>query len=260
MTSRVSTVRRMQGVALPLAMVALVLAAVQGLHAMGRLPIFLPAPSDLWAAFWENPGLIFAAMAPTLGKATVAFAIAAVLALAGAGIAAAFAAAYGPIYNFGATLQAIPVIATAPLFAVWLGTGPSLQVVIAVLSSQFPMLAGAMQGFRAVDAQQRELFHTLSASKLQSFRYLTLPASLSYVFAGFKVAAPAAVLGTITAEWAGAEKGVGALMLNALFSYDPPTVWLSVIAACVLAGGGYAFWAAVERIVVFWEHPSELTE
>jgi NitT/TauT family transport system permease protein len=250
----------MQALALPLGTVAVVLAVIQGLHAMGWLPIFLPAPSALWSAFRDDPGLIFAAMVPTLGKAAVAFVIAAVLALAGAGIAAAFAAAYTPIYNLGATLQAIPVIATAPLFAVWLGTGPSLQIVIAVLSSQFPMLAGAMQGFRAVDTRQRELFHTLSASKLQSFRHLTLPASLAYVFAGFKVAAPAAVLGTITAEWAGAENGVGALMLNALFSYDPPTVWLSVIAACVLAGGGYAFFAAVERVVVFWEHPSELSE
>jgi ABC-type nitrate/sulfonate/bicarbonate transport system permease component len=250
----------LEAAALPFGTVAAVVAAVQGLHMLGWLPIFLPAPSDLWAAFWDNPGVILAAMAPTLGKAVVAFAIAAVLALAGAGIGAAFTAAYAPIYNFGATLQAIPVIATAPLFAVWFGTGPSLQIIIAVLSSQFPMLAGAMQGFGAVDTRQRELFHTLSASKIRSFRYLTLPAALAYVFAGLKVAAPAAVLGTITAEWAGAERGVGALMLNALFSYDPPTVWLSVIAACTLAGGFYAFWAAVERVVVFWERPSELSE
>lgn len=249
---------RVSALLLPLLTVAGVIGGVELLHALGRLPVFLPAPSELWAAFREKPALVFANMAPTLAKASAGFAIAAGLALLGAGIASVFAASFGPIYNLGATLQSIPVIATTPLLALWLGTGPSTQIIIAVLASQFPMLAGAMQGFRAVDTRQRELFHTLSATPLQNLRYLILPAALSYLFAGFKVAAPAAVLGTITAEWAGAERGVGAMMLNALFAYDPPTVWLSVLAACVLAGGGYAVWAAIERVVVFWDRPTEL--
>jgi NitT/TauT family transport system permease protein len=247
-------------VALPLATIAAVLGAIELLHAVGRLPSFLPAPSALWAVLRDNPSLLIANMIPTAVKAATGFAIAAAIALAGAGIAATIAATFAPIYNFGATLQSIPIIATTPLLALWLGTGPQTQIIIAVLASQFPMLAGAMQGFRAVDARQRELFHTLSASKLQFLRLLVLPAAMSYLFAGFKVAAPAAVLGTITAEWAGAERGVGAMMLSALFSYDPATVWLSVFAACALAGGGYAFWALIERVVVFWDQPTELAQ
>lgn len=249
---------RPTAVLLPLGVVAAVLLLLELLVRTGRLPVFLPAPSALWAAFIARPAVLADSMAPTLQKAAAGFAIAAALALSGAAVAAVATAAYAPIYNLGATLQSIPVIATTPLLATWLGTGPPTQIVIAVLASQFPMLAGAMQGFRAVDTRQRELFHTLSAGPLQRLRYLILPAAAGYVFAGFKVAAPAAVLGTITAEWAGAERGVGALMLNALFSYDPPMVWLSVIAVCVLAGGGYGLWAAVERVVVFWERPAEL--
>ena len=245
-------------VLLPLATVAAVLGAVEALHALGSLPVFLPAPSALWVALCDNPTLLIANMVPTATKAAIGFAIAAVIALAAAGLAASVAASFTPIYNFGAALQASPVIAATPLLALWLGTGPPTQIVIAVLASQFPMLAGAMQGFRAVDARQRELFHTLSASPLQSLRLLVLPAAASYLFAGFKVAAPSAVLGTITAEWAGAERGVGAMMLSALFAYDPATVWLSVFAACALAGGGYALWALIERVVVFWDRPTEL--
>ena len=247
-------------VLLPAATVAVVLGGVQLLYATGRLPAFLPAPSALWASLTANPGLLLANMAPTAAKAATGFAIAAVIALAAAGIAALITASYSAIYNLGATLQAIPVIAATPLLALWLGTGPPTQIVIAVLAAQFPMLAGAMQGFRAVDTRQHELFHTMSASPLQRLRLLILPAAASYLFAGFKIAAPAAVLGTITAEWAGAERGVGALMLSALFAYDPATVWLSVLAACVLAGAGYGIWALVERLVVFWDRPAELAQ
>lgn len=245
-------------VLLPAATIAIVLGGIQLLHATGRLPAFLPAPSALWASLAAHPGLLLANMAPTAATAAIGFGIAAVIALAAAGLAALFTASYAPIYNLGATLQAIPVIAATPLLALWLGTGPPTQIVIAALAAQFPMLAGAMQGFRAVDSRQRELFHTLSATPLQRLRLLVLPAAAAYLFAGFKIAAPAAVLGAITAEWAGAERGVGALMLGALFSYDPPTVWLSVLAACALAGAGYGVWALVERLVVFWDRPAEL--
>ena len=243
---------------LPLLVIVVLLALIQALASRHLLPVFLPAPSALWAAL--NPGLLLTNMAATLANAAAGFAIAAGLALAGAAIASMVAATFSPIYNLGATLQSIPVIATTPLLATWLGTGPPTQIVIAVLASQFPMLAGAMQGFRAVDTRQRELFHMLSATPLQRLRYLILPGAAGYLFAGFKVAAPAAVLGAITAEWAGAERGVGALLLNALFSFDPPSVWLCVAAACVLAGGGYAVFAGLERLVVFWERPVELAQ
>lgn len=251
---------RRAAILLPLGSVVAVLGGVQLLYALGRLPVFLPAPSQIWADFWDNPGLLLGSMLPTLAKASAGFAIAAMLSLLAAGVAAMVAALHKPIYNFGVTLQSIPIIATTPLLALWIGTGPPTQIILAVLTSQFPMLAAAMQGLRAADTRQRELFHMLSASRLQNFRYLILPSALSYLFAGFKIAAPAAVLGTITAEWAGSENGVGALMLNALFSYDPPLVWLSVIGACVLAGGGYGFWVLVERLVVTWDLPTELTQ
>ena len=245
---------------LPWFVVLCLLALIEGVYRSGHLPVFLPAPSMLWASFAESPRLWLANMGPTLWKAATGFGIAAALSLAGAGLGAVVLAAYAPIYNLGATLQSIPIIATTPLLALWLGTGAETQITIAVLVSQFPMLNGAMQGFRAADARQREMMHCLAASPLQTLRYLILPAALPFVFAGFKIAAPAAVLGVITAEWAGAERGVGAVMLNALFAYDPPKVWLSVLAACVLAGGGYGLWALVERLVVVWDRPAELRQ
>jgi ABC-type nitrate/sulfonate/bicarbonate transport system permease component len=92
------------------------------------------------------------------------------------------------------------------------------------------------------------LLIVLSASRTQTLRYLLVPSALPYIFAGLKIAAPSAVLGTITAEWAGSERGIGAMMLYALFAYDTPTVWLSVIATCLLSAAGFGFWAFVEKL------------
>lgn len=237
--------------------------AVGAMELMGRnglLPVFVPSPSAVLMLVWEKPALLLDNLWPTALTALTGYAVAAAIALTAAAVASMIGALYAPIYNFGVTLQSIPIIATAPLLALWLGTGPSLHVVMAALTSQFAMLVGAMQGFRAAEARQRELLHALSATPLQTFRYLVLPSALPYLFAGFKVAAPSAILGAVTAEWAGADRGLGAMMLYALFSYDTIKVWLSVAAACLLAASGYGIVALAERYFVFWNREIELAD
>jgi NitT/TauT family transport system permease protein len=224
------------------------------------LPVFVPAPSQVVMEAWKVPRLVTENLAPTAWKALMGYSIAAVIAMTAGSIAVSLRALYGPIYNFGVVIHSIPIIATAPLLALWLGTGPQVQIAIAALASQFPMLVGTMQGLQAADARQRELMHVLSASRFQTLRYLLIPSALPYLFAGLKIAAPSAVLGAITAEWAGADRGIGAMMLYALFSYDTPKVWLSVFLTCFLAGAGFGVWALIERFAVSWNRDIELAD
>jgi NitT/TauT family transport system permease protein len=224
------------------------------------LPVFIPAPSEVVWEIWKTPRLVSANLAPTAWKAAAGYGIAATVAITAASIAVSLRAFYGPIYNISVMINSVPIIATAPLLALWLGTGTQVQIAIAALTSQFPMLVGTMQGLQAADARQRELMHVLSASRSQTLRYLLIPSALPYLFAGLKIAAPSAVLGTVTAEWAGADQGLGAMMLYALFSYDTPKVWLSVVLTCLLAGAGFGFWAAIERVAVYWRHDVDLAD
>lgn len=244
----------------PLASVAVLIAAAEATKWAGLLPVFVPAPSQVAAEVIANPRLVYGSLGPTAWKAAAGYAISAVVAIGAGSIAVLVRALYAPVYNFGVMLHAIPIIATAPLLALWLGTGPQVQIAIAALASQFPMLVGTMQGLRATDAGQRELMHVLCATRAQTLRYLLVPSALPYLFAGLKIAAPSAVLGAITAEWAGADRGVGAMMLYALFAYDTPKVWLSVLLTCVLAGGGYGLWALAERYAISWHRDVELAE
>lgn len=252
------TVRRALAVGLPVAVVMGAFALAEALKALGVLPPFIPAPSSVLAEVQRQPKLLSANLGPTIARAVTGYAIAAAVALGAAAVASLVRVLYAPIYNLGVGIQSVPIIAAAPLLATALGTGPETQIIIAALGAQFPMLVGAMQGFRAADERHRELLHVLSATPRQTFRHLTLPAALPNLFSGFKIAVPAAVLGTITGEWTGAERGIGAMMLYALFSYDIAKVWLSVLIVIGLAAGGYALGALIERLVVYWDTTSEL--
>ena len=251
---------RLSAIWRPLASVAVLIAAAEVAKWAGLLPVFVPAPSQVAAEIINNPRLVYGSLGPTAWKAGVGYCISAVIAVSAASIAVLVRVLYAPVYNLGVMLHAMPIIATAPLLALWLGTGPQVQIAIAALASQFPMLVGTMQGLQATDARQRELMYVLSATRAQTLLYLLVPSALPYLFAGFKIAAPSAVLGAITAEWAGADRGVGAMMLYALFSYDTPKVWLAVLLTCILAGSGYGLWALIERLAIHWNRDIELGE
>lgn len=244
----------------PAAVTVAIIAGAEIAQRLGWLPVYIPSPSAVAANVIAKPALLFANLGPTVGRAATGFCIAAALTFAAASVAALLRPLQGAVYNFGAILHSMPIIATAPLLALWMGTGAPLQVTLAALACQFPMLVGGIQGLKSADESQRELLLVLSASKMQTLRYLLFPSALPYLFAGLKVAAPSAVLGTITAEWAGSDRGIGAMMLYALFSYDTPTVWLSVILACLLSAAGYGFWALVESLVVVSIREIELAD
>jgi NitT/TauT family transport system permease protein len=245
---------------LPLTTILALLVVTELAKQFGLLPVFVPAPSEVASEVIKNPPLIYDNLGATAYKAATGYGIAASVAVLAASIGVLIRPLYGAIYNFAVGLHAIPIIATAPLMALWLGVGPQVQITIAALASYFPMVVGTMQGLQAADARQRELMHVLSATRLQTLRLLLVPSALPYMFAGFKIAAPSAVLGAVTAEWAGADRGMGAMMLYALFSYDTPKVWLAVLVTCLLAASGYGFWALVERIAIYWERDVEIAD
>jgi len=245
-------------VALPLAGIIVALLLVELVKRAGHSPASIPAPSQVWEALLANPRGIGLALADTTINAVTGYAFASVVALGAAFVATIVGPLRSPIYNIGVGLSSIPLIATTPLLALWLGNGSVTRSLIAGMACYFPLLVGAMQGFRAYEANHMELFHIYSASRWRVFQSLILPNSLPYLFAGFKLAAPLAVLGSLTAELTGAENGIGVLMLSALFAFDIRQVWLTVLIACALSGGGYAIWALVERLAIYWASPAEL--
>lgn len=255
---RSAAIKRIRSIGLPFLTLAALLLVAEIAKAASLLPVFVPSPSEVATIAWQNPALVIGNVLPTLAKASSGYAIAALITVTIGSIGVLIRVLYGPIYNLGVGLHAIPIIATAPLLALTLGNGPQVQITIAALASQFPMLVGTMQGLQSADARQRELMHVLASSRFQTLRYLLIPSALPFLFAGFKIAAPSAVLGAVTAEWAGADRGVGAMMLYALFAYDTPKVWLSVVLTCLLAAGGYGMWSLVERLVIRWDRSVEL--
>jgi ABC-type nitrate/sulfonate/bicarbonate transport system permease component len=219
----------------------------------------LPSPAAVGEVLWVDRDRLWFHAQATIGAAALGLAMAAVL-----GGLLAIAIATSPhaeraLYPWIVASQAIPVLAVAPLVAVWLDYGTA-QVMVAFVIAFFPVVVTGVDGLRSVDPALGRAVRTLGASRSWTFRRVTLPAALPSFFSGLRMAAVFAVTGAVVAEYVGADRGLGYL---SEFSTAEFRTARSFAAIALLAVIGVAFFAAVgllERLALpHRRHPSRPT-
>jgi NitT/TauT family transport system permease protein len=153
--------------------------------------------------------------------------------------------------------QTIPILAIAPMVVVWLGgrglPGWFSVSVIAAYLTFFPVAINALRGLQSADPRAHELMDSYAAGAWTVLWKLRVPASLPYLFAAFKIAATASIVGAIIGELpASIQDGLGGAILNfnQYYASSPESLWATNIIAALL---GMAFFVAVvlaEKVVV----------
>jgi ABC-type nitrate/sulfonate/bicarbonate transport system permease component len=145
----------------------------------------------------------------------------------------------------------LPVIAIGPVLAVLL-TGDTPKVILAALSVIFTTLVGALVGLRSADRTSLDLIRAYGGGSWTQLWKVRLRASLPSLFAGLRIAAPAAMLGAIVGEYLGAESGLGVAMINSQQSLAVARTWGIALVATALSGAAYGITALIGRLLTPW--------
>ncbi|MFI5255263.1 MAG: ABC transporter permease, partial [Candidatus Limnocylindrales bacterium] len=147
--------------------------------------------------------------------------------------------------------QATPILALAPLLAIWFGTGLLSKVVICALIVFFPIAVATMVGLRSVDPRLVEMARAFRADRAQTIREVEVPAALPAILGGMRVGATLAVVGAIVGEWAGAGSGLGVLINLARSSlFDTPLLFATLVTIALLGIVLYLVVVLVERRLI----------
>jgi NitT/TauT family transport system permease protein len=147
--------------------------------------------------------------------------------------------------------QATPILALAPVLALWFGPGLTSKVLICGLIVFFPVAISTMVGIRSVDAGLLELARSLRATRAQVLLTLEIPGALPSIFGGLRVGVTLAVVGAIVAEWAGSDRGLGVLINLARGSlFDIPLLFATLVTIALLGVGLYLVVVMVERALL----------
>ena len=147
--------------------------------------------------------------------------------------------------------QTVPIIAIAPVVVIWLRGGWLAVAVISAYLTFFPVTIAGLRGLRSPDPRALELMRSYASSSRDVLLKVRLPAAAPYLFAAFKVAATASVVGAIIGELpSGIRDGLGGAILNfnQFYVSGPPKLWAAITVAAVVGIGFFALVRAAEVV------------
>jgi ABC-type nitrate/sulfonate/bicarbonate transport system permease component len=246
-------------VALAAGLVGLFVLAWQGvasLHSVDDLT--LASPTETFDALRDDWSLLMDNAATTLVEVLLGLAISVV---AGALFAVSMHlvrplrdAAYPLLVGS----QAIPIVVLAPLFVLAFGYGIGPKLAIVALICFFPITVNLLDGLRSAPPELLKLMRSMGASRLRTLRSVELPAALPSLFSGLKIAATVSVIGAVFGEWAGADEGLGRLVLLGNNQLQTPRVYAGIVILTLMAVGLFALTAVAERIACPWNRKDAL--
>lgn len=195
--------------------VVLVIVAWQ-LYAPHVNPIFLRAPSAVVQSFAEllQDGTLQSATLESLRVLVVGLAITAVAGLLIGIVSARSWLVYNGVNPWITALYSTPSVALVPFVSLWMGIGDSAKVAVIVLFAIFPVILNTQQGIRYVDADLLEVARAFNSSERRLWTDVLFPGALPFIFAGFKLAVPRALVGMVLAEFLiSVGRGLGSLII-----------------------------------------------
>jgi ABC-type nitrate/sulfonate/bicarbonate transport system permease component len=211
----------------------------------------IPPPTDIIHSIRDDPSFYWRNLSATLHAAAQGWVWGNALAITFAFLVLVLPAVERPLIQLGITSYCLPAVAIGPIFAI-VFSGDTASVVLAGLAVFFTTLVGALVGLRSADPTTLDVVHAYGGGRRKKLTKVRLRASLPSLFAGLRVAAPAAVLGAIIGEYSGADHGIGVAMIAAQQRLDGPTTWALALVATAAAAAVYGLTALVGRWLTPW--------
>ncbi len=165
------------------------------------------------------------------------------------------------LFPYAVILQVTPVIAIAPLLLIYLPQQTAV-IVCAWIVGFFPVLSNTTLGLNSVDRNLAGLFQLYGASRLQTLRYLKLPAALPYILGGLRIAGGLSLIGAVVAEiaagTAGAGSGLAFRIAESGYRLNIPRMFAALLLLSVAGIVIYGLLALVSHLVLRRWHESAL--
>lgn len=199
----------------------------------------LPAPTAIARQWWVDRADYPAHLAGTVRTALAGFLLGNLMAIASGWLVVRWRAAEQLMAGINVTLFALPAIALVPVLVIAL-PGDAPRVVLAALSVYYPTMVATALGLRQVDDRLLDLVRVYGGGQAAEMRFVRWRTALPTMLSGLRVAAPAAVLGSLLAEFgSGGSAGLGTYLIGSLGRADPPRLWGIGLAATLVSALAY---------------------
>jgi ABC-type nitrate/sulfonate/bicarbonate transport system permease component len=148
---------------------------------------------------------------------------------------------------------AVPKLALFPIFIFVFGIGSLSKVALVFLECLYPIVVMTYAGARVVHEKLLWSAQNMGASRAAILRRVVIPATAPFIFAGFRVAVPVAMIVVVITEMVASADGLGYQVIYAMASLKTDRMLAVVV---VIAALGYALDKTVVLLrdrLIYWE-------
>ncbi len=214
----------------------------------------LPAPSRVFPVLIDNYSAIMINAQQTAVTTLIGFVVGTGLGLVLGAIVGSSASIYGAVYPTLIGFNTIPKIALVPIFVVWFGYGPNIAVLTAAVTCVFPVLVVVATAVATTEPELDDMLRSFGARKWDVLWKVSIPRAMPQFFGSVNLAIVSAFIGTVIAEMAAANGGLGYLMVVASGNLDIPLVFAGLLLLAAMGVVFYLVAAIFERRMTAWAY------
>lgn len=199
---------------------------------------FTSKPSEIVQRLgeWAGDGTLWSNSLVTIQEIVYGFLLGAVTGALAGFVLASLTFVYRVVDPFMMALYSIPKVALAPLFIVWFGIGMHMKVLLAAVTVFFLVFLNTAAGVREVDRGLIDAVRLMGGNRWHIARKVVLPASMTGVLTGLKVAIPYALIGAVIGELVASNRGLGYLINDSAAQFDTAGVFATLVVLSAIAG------------------------
>lgn len=237
-------------------------AALVGLVALWQMasslgwinPIFAPSPMRVASALGQMAasGLLAEHIGASLARLFGGFALGMTTGVGFGLMIGLFSIFRSPGVALVSALFPIPKIALLPLFILWFGIGEGSKVATIAFGTFFPTVVATYGAVDNVDRTLVRMGRSFNLSAFDIVRKIIVPGALPGILSGLRIASSIGIVLLIAAEMIGANRGIGALVLQAGNLMQTDQLLAGVVLLSILGLTIAGVIGVIERRLLAW--------
>jgi len=218
--------------------------------------LFVATPSEVGSKLWElikEDSLLISAK-DTLQRLLAGFGISMAIGIPLGLLMGYFSRVYYSLEFFVDFLRSIPAAAIFPLFILIFGIGSPSIISVVTYACLLIIVVNTIYGVRNVKELRIMSARIMKLSQLDIFRKIILPESLTYIFAGLRIAISYGMVIVIFSEmFIGTDSGLGRVIIDAQTVYKISEMYAAVILTGLIGYLLNKLALRAEKSLIHWE-------
>lgn len=147
-------------------------------------------------------------------------------------------------------MQGMPMFAIAPLMVLLFDWSYTAVVIPTALMIFFPLTISIYRGFASTPQALLDYFRIHEATSWQVLFHLRLPWAMPHICSGLRICGAIAAMSAFTGEWAGAQEGLGVLMMESRRGADLETSFAALFCLSAISMSLYTCMAGFENWIL----------